>query len=147
MLSGTSRNVSLANYPMKTFIVSSVVLLLLILPIMPLIKQNSTHNIYIYIHTHTHTHTHRVFRGECARLRENVPYIKVHRYNLKHLHQKLNGYGDNGERKVWSSCGSTYCTCFACCYPYIAYVRLSVSQLSQEHSDFIINRCHSYSEL
>ena len=23
-----------------------------------------------------------------------------------------NCYGDNGERKVWSSCGSTYCICF-----------------------------------
>ena len=23
--------------------------------------------------------------GECARLRENVPYVKVHRYNPKHL--------------------------------------------------------------
>ena len=36
--------------------------------------------------------------GECARLRENVPYVKVHRYNPKHLHPKLNGYGDNGQR-------------------------------------------------
>ena len=62
-------------------------------------------------------------RGECARLRENVPYVKVHRYNPKHIYPKLNGYGDNGERKVWSSCGSTYCTCFACCYPYTAHVR------------------------
>ena len=35
-----------------------------------------------------------------ARLRENVPYIKVHRSNPKHLHPKLNGYGDNGEKKV-----------------------------------------------
>jgi len=25
---------------------------------------------------------------------------------------KLNGYGDNGEIKVWSSCGSTYCIWF-----------------------------------
>jgi len=31
----------------------------------------------------------------------------------KHLCPKLNGYGDKGERKVWSSCGSTYCTWFA----------------------------------
>ena len=85
--------------------------------------------------------------GECARLRENVPYVKVHRYNPKHLYPKLNGYGDNGERKVWSSCGSTYCTCFAYCYAYTAHVRPSVSQPSQTHSDFIINRCHSYSEL
>ena len=41
--------------------------------------------------------------AECARLRQNVPYFKVHRYNPKHLYPKLNGYGDNGERslKVW----------------------------------------------
>ena len=90
---------------------------------------------------------YRMSRGECARLRENVPYVKVYRSNPKHLYPKLNGYGDNGERKVWSSCGYTYCTCFACCYPYTAHVRPSVSQPSQAHSAFIINRCHSYSEL
>ena len=38
--------------------------------------------------------------GEYARLRENVPYVKVHRYNTKHLYPKLNGYGDNGERSL-----------------------------------------------
>ena len=48
---------------------------------------------------------------ECARLREGVPYLKVYRYNPKHLRPKLNGYGDNGQRKVWSSGGSTHCTC------------------------------------
>ena len=34
---------------------------------------------------------------------ENVPYVKVHRYNPKHLYPKVNGYGDNGESilKVW----------------------------------------------
>ena len=90
---------------------------------------------------------YRVSRGQCARLRGNVPYVKVYRYNPKHLYPKLNGHGDNGERKVWSCCGSTYCTCFACWYPYTAHVRPSVSQPSQAHSDFIINRCHSYSEL
>ena len=31
--------------------------------------------------------------------------------NPKHLYPKLNGYGDNGQRKVWSSGGSTHCTC------------------------------------
>ena len=56
---------------------------------------------------------YRVSRGNCARLRENVPYVKVHRNNPKQLYPKLNVYGDNGERKVWSSCGSTYCTCSA----------------------------------
>jgi len=54
---------------------------------------------------------YRVSQEECARLRENVLYVKVHRYNPKHLYPKLNGYGGNGQRKVWSSCGSTYCTC------------------------------------
>ena len=38
--------------------------------------------------------------GECARLRENVPYVKVHRYNPKHLYPKLNSYGDNGQRSL-----------------------------------------------
>ena len=37
---------------------------------------------------------------ECARLREGVPYVKVHRYNPKHLCPNLNGYGDNGKRTM-----------------------------------------------
>ena len=39
----------------------------------------------------------RVEQEECARLREGVPYVKVYRYNLKHLYPKLNGLGDNGQ--------------------------------------------------
>ena len=54
---------------------------------------------------------YRVSQEECARLREGVPYVKVYRYNPKHLCPKLNGYGDNDQRKVCSSCGSTHCTC------------------------------------
>jgi len=54
---------------------------------------------------------YRASQEECARLRESVPYVKVYRYNPKHLCPKLNGYGDNGQRKVWSSGGSTHCTC------------------------------------
>ena len=54
---------------------------------------------------------YRVSQEEYARLREGVPYVKVYRYNPKHLCPKLNGYGDNGQRKVWSSGGSTHCTC------------------------------------
>ena len=36
-------------------------------------------------------------------LRKSVPYVKIYRYNPKHLYPKLNGYGDNGKRslKVW----------------------------------------------
>jgi len=54
---------------------------------------------------------YRMSQEECARLWESVPYVKVYRYNPKHLCPKLNGYGDNDQRKVWSSCGSTHCTC------------------------------------
>ena len=56
---------------------------------------------------------YRVSQEECARLRESVPYVKVYRYNPKYLYPKLNGYGDNGQRKVRSFCGSMYCTCSA----------------------------------
>ena len=46
---------------------------------------------------------YRVSQEECARLREGVRYVKVYRYNPKHLCPKLNGYGDNGQRslKLW----------------------------------------------
>jgi len=53
---------------------------------------------------------YRVSQEECPRLQESVPYVKVYRYNPKHLYPKLPGYGDNGQRKVRSSCGSTYYT-------------------------------------
>jgi len=54
---------------------------------------------------------YRVSQEECARLREGVLYAKLYRYNPKHLCSKWNGYGDNGQRKVWSSWGSMHCTC------------------------------------
>ena len=62
---------------------------------------------------YTYLCLYRMSQKEYARLRENVPYVKVYRYNPKHLYPKLNGYGDNGQRKVRSSCGSTYWTCSA----------------------------------
>ena len=34
---------------------------------------------------------YRVSQEECARLREGVPYVKVYRYNPKHLCPNLNG--------------------------------------------------------
>jgi len=40
---------------------------------------------------------YRVSQEECAKLRESVPYVKVYRYNLKHICPNLNGYGDNGQ--------------------------------------------------
>jgi hypothetical protein len=48
--------------------------------------------------------------------RRNVPNFGRVFLMLKYTHitqntyPKLNGYGDNGQRKVWSSCGFTYCT-------------------------------------
>ena len=53
---------------------------------------------------------YRVSQEECAILWEGVPYVKLYRYNPKQLCPKLNGYGDNGQRKVWTSCISAYCT-------------------------------------
>ena len=40
---------------------------------------------------------YRVSQEECAILRESVLYVKLYRYNPKHLYPKLNGYGDNGQ--------------------------------------------------
>ena len=71
-----------------------------------------------------HLSIYTVSQEECARLRESVPYVKVYRYNPKHLYPKLNGYGDNGQRKVWSSCGSTYCTCPADAVSWAGTVRV-----------------------
>ena len=50
-------------------------------------------SIYIY----------RVSQEERTKLREGVPYVKLYRYNPKHLYPKLNGYGGNGQRslKLW----------------------------------------------
>jgi hypothetical protein len=60
------------------------------------------HVIYIYRigHNILKMALYRVSQEECARLREGVPYVKVYRYNPKHLHPKLNGYGDNGQRSL-----------------------------------------------
>jgi hypothetical protein len=55
------------------------------------------------------SYIYRVSQEERTKLWESVPYVKLYRYNPKHLYPKLNGYGDNAQRKVWSSCGSMYC--------------------------------------
>jgi len=49
------------------------------------------------------THIYRVSQEERVKLREGVPYVKLYRYNPKHLYPKLNSYGDNGRRslKLW----------------------------------------------
>jgi len=64
--------------------------------------------IYIYIERERERERERVAQEECARLRESVPYVKVYRYDTKHLYPKLNSYRDNGQRKVGASCGSKY---------------------------------------
>ena len=43
---------------------------------------------------------YRVSQEECAKLREGVPYVKLYRYNPKHVCPNLNGYGDNGQRSL-----------------------------------------------
>ena len=54
---------------------------------------------------------YRVSHDLRSLLRESVPYVKIYRHNPKHLCPKLNGYGDNGKRKVWTSWGCTHYTC------------------------------------
>jgi len=44
--------------------------------------------------------TYRVSQEERTKLWEGVPYVKVYRYNPKHLYPKLNGYGDIGKRSL-----------------------------------------------
>ena len=78
-----------------------------------------------------------VSQEECARLREGVPYVKVYRYNPKNLCPELNGYGDNGQRKVWSPGGSTHCTCqltsLIDVYPWV-WCPITESQLALAYS-------------
>ena len=40
---------------------------------------------------------YRVSQEERTKLREGVPYVKLYRYNPKHLCPKLNGFQDNGK--------------------------------------------------
>ena len=68
---------------------------------------------------------YRVSQEECARLRENVSYVKVHRYNPKHLYSKLNGYGDNGQRKCGFLAVPRTLLVKLTRYPYAAHVRPS----------------------
>jgi len=45
-------------------------------------------------------HNIQVSKDECEILWESVPYVKLYRYNPKHVYPKLNGYGDNGQRSL-----------------------------------------------
>ena len=57
------------------------------------------------------TNLYRVSQEERTKLREGVPYVKLYRYNPKHLCPKLNGYWDNGQIKLLTSFGSTNDSC------------------------------------
>ena len=57
------------------------------------------HNKYIRSQI-TECPLYRVSHELRSLLRESVPYVKVYRYNPKHLYPKLNGYGDNGQRSL-----------------------------------------------
>ena len=73
------------------------------------IERMSNYSVDFVVLTKCLHNIYRVSQEECARLREGVPYVKVYRYNPKHLCPKLNGYGENGQGKVGASCGSKYC--------------------------------------
>ena len=47
-----------------------------------------------------HVQIYRVSQEERTKLREGVPYVKLYRYNPKHLYPKLNVYGDNDQRSL-----------------------------------------------
>ena len=71
-------------------------------------EQNTRKKLYINVQP---CETYRVSHELRSPLRESVPYVKMYRYNPKHLCPKLNGYGDSGQRKVWTSWGCTHYTC------------------------------------
>ena len=77
---------------------------------------------------------YRVSQEEWTILRESVPYVKIYRYNPKHLCPKLNGYGNKGQGKVWSFCGSTYCTWLAWRNTHTLRIVCPYLQLTQARS-------------
>ena len=61
---------------------------------------------YIYIYIYIYTGCPRRNVPDFGRVFLMLKYTDItqNTYN-----PKLNGYGDNGQRKVWASCGSKYC--------------------------------------
>ena len=68
-----------------------------------LTKLQNQSEFYIWVSVHHKSITYRVSHELRSLLRESVPYVKIYWYNPKHLCPKLNGYGDNGQRrlKLW----------------------------------------------
>ena len=82
---------------------------------------------------------YRVSQEEWTKLRETVPYVKIYRYNPKHLCPKLNGYGDKGPRKVWSFCGSTYGAWFALRINHTLRIVCPCLQLAEARSSLLLH--------
>jgi len=89
-------------------------------------EKNGQNNFFLLMRKSLIPSLYRASQEECARLRESVPYVKVYRYNPKHLYPKLNGYGDNGLKKVGASCGSKYCNLHSWCHRATALMTLRV---------------------
>jgi len=61
----------------------------------------SQHHLHVIIYTLFYYLTlYRVSQEGWTKLRKDVPYVKLYRYNPEHLYPKLNGYGDNGKRSL-----------------------------------------------
>jgi len=65
---------------------------------------------HIYIYIYIYIYIHRVSQEERTKLREGVPYVKLYRYNPKHLYPKFDCYGDIEHRKVRAFFVSAYST-------------------------------------
>ena len=88
------------------------------------LSNSVAHNLVKFgVHLKEVIYVYRVSQEEWTKLRESVPYVELYRYNPKHLYPNLNGYGDNGHRKVWASGVSTYCTPSVTPYSSTAHAR------------------------
>ena len=45
----------------------------------------------VYIYIYIYIYIYRVSQEEGTKLRDSVPYVKIYRYNPKHIYPKLNG--------------------------------------------------------
>ena len=76
----------------------------------PMLKSPSPSRASLVRHSLYMLNIYRVSHELRSLLRKSVPYVKIYRCNPKHVCPKLNGYGDNGQRIVSTSCISAYCT-------------------------------------
>ena len=90
--------------------------------------------------------SYRVSQEERTKLREGVPYVKLYRYNPKHLYPKLNGYGDNGKRslKLWQLLHTywlpnSYCNWQECVVSVMLISVLSIKVTCEWHKAIKLN--------